>query len=89
MGWPDIHWLARDKGGLVAALFEAGFDLSLPMEPELAPCGWPCPHRPPTVMGSIGNLVCVELKASINGVGSSLWVGSSVWVGGSLKYDAN
>jgi hypothetical protein len=21
--WPDIHWLARDKGGLVAAVFEA------------------------------------------------------------------
>jgi hypothetical protein len=24
---------------------------------ELAPCGWRCPHRRPTVMGSIGNLV--------------------------------
>jgi hypothetical protein len=24
MGWqPDIHWLARDEGGLVAAMFEA------------------------------------------------------------------
>jgi hypothetical protein len=23
MGWPDIHWLARDNGGLVAAMFEA------------------------------------------------------------------
>jgi hypothetical protein len=23
MGWPDIHWLARDEGGLVAAVFEA------------------------------------------------------------------
>jgi hypothetical protein len=22
MGWPDIHWLAWDKGGLVAAVFE-------------------------------------------------------------------
>jgi hypothetical protein len=20
MGWPDIHWLARDHGGLVAAI---------------------------------------------------------------------
>jgi hypothetical protein len=20
MGWPDIHWLARDKGGLAAAI---------------------------------------------------------------------
>jgi hypothetical protein len=20
MGWPDIHWLARDQGGLVAAI---------------------------------------------------------------------
>jgi hypothetical protein len=46
MGWPDIHWLARETGGLVAAMFEAGFELSLvPMEPELAPCGWRC--RPP------------------------------------------
>jgi hypothetical protein len=25
--------------------------------PELAPCGWRCPHRRPTVMGSIGDLV--------------------------------
>jgi hypothetical protein len=23
MGWPDIYWLARDKGGLVAAMSEA------------------------------------------------------------------
>jgi hypothetical protein len=23
MGWPDIHWLARNMGGLVAAMFEA------------------------------------------------------------------
>jgi hypothetical protein len=36
-------------------------------EPRLAPCGWRCPHRRPTVMGSVGNLVlqsgptlCVE-----------------------------
>jgi hypothetical protein len=58
MGWPDIHWLARDKGGLVAAMFEAWFGFILPMEPELALCGWRCPHRRPTVvMGSIGNLV--------------------------------
>jgi hypothetical protein len=20
MGWPDVHWLARDQGGLVAAI---------------------------------------------------------------------
>jgi hypothetical protein len=24
MGWPDIHWLGWDKGGLVAAMFEVG-----------------------------------------------------------------
>jgi hypothetical protein len=24
LGWPDIHWLARDQGGLVAAVFEFG-----------------------------------------------------------------
>jgi hypothetical protein len=56
MGWPDIRWLARDKGGLVAAMFEAWFELSLLMEPALAPCGWRCPHRRPPVMGSIANL---------------------------------
>jgi hypothetical protein len=28
MGWPDIHWLARDKGGLVAASMRAGLELS-------------------------------------------------------------
>jgi hypothetical protein len=28
MGWPDIHWLARDKGGLVAAvLWRLGFQV--------------------------------------------------------------
>ena len=33
MGWPDIHWLARDEGGLVAAsvrvldrIFEYAFE---------------------------------------------------------------
>jgi hypothetical protein len=24
MGWPDIHWLARDEGGLVAVQFAVG-----------------------------------------------------------------
>jgi hypothetical protein len=35
------------------------------MEPELANYGWRCPHRRPTVMGSIGNLVvwCAALQA--------------------------
>jgi hypothetical protein len=23
MGWPDIHWLARDQGGLVAAMIDS------------------------------------------------------------------
>jgi hypothetical protein len=34
--------------------------LILPMEPELAPYGWRCPHRRPTyapLMGSTGNMV--------------------------------
>jgi hypothetical protein len=56
MGWPDIHWLTRDKGGLVAAIdYEFGMSSSLPLEPELAPCGWHCPHRRPTMMGPFGN----------------------------------
>jgi hypothetical protein len=25
-------------------MFEVGLDLSLPLEPVLAPCGWRCPH---------------------------------------------
>jgi hypothetical protein len=31
------------------------------MENELAPCGWCCPHRRPTVMGSVGNLLNLNL----------------------------
>jgi hypothetical protein len=41
-----------------SSLFEAWYESRLPMEPELAPCGWRCPHRRPTaVMGSIDNFV--------------------------------
>ena len=29
--------------------------LSMPLEPKLAPCGWRCPHRRPTLTGSFGN----------------------------------
>jgi hypothetical protein len=28
MGWPDIHWLARDKGGLVTAMLQCRLVLS-------------------------------------------------------------
>ena len=31
--------------------------LSMPWEPELAPCGWRCPHRHPNLMGPFGLLV--------------------------------
>jgi hypothetical protein len=43
------HYLPSDNGQIEV--------LSLPMEPEVAPCGWRCPHRRPTVMVSIGSLV--------------------------------
>ena len=29
----------------------------MPLEPAVAPCGWPCPHRCPTVMGPFGDVV--------------------------------
>jgi hypothetical protein len=54
MGWPDIHWLVRDKGGWTAG---SRLDLSMPLEPMAAPSGWRCPYRHPTVMGSIGDVV--------------------------------
>jgi hypothetical protein len=57
MGWSGIEWLARDKGGVVAAMFESWFSVESADGAELAPCGWHCPHGRPTVMGSIGNLV--------------------------------
>jgi hypothetical protein len=34
---------------------EFGVSSSLPMEPELAPCGWRCPHRRLTLMRLFGN----------------------------------
>jgi hypothetical protein len=37
-------------------LWSIGFESSLPMEHELAPCGW---RRSITGMGSIGNMVCL------------------------------
>jgi hypothetical protein len=40
--------------GLVAASFEFGMSFSLPLEPELAPCGWHCPHWRLTFMGPLG-----------------------------------
>jgi hypothetical protein len=34
MGWPDIHWLAWDKGGLVAAVLSLQItDYRLPIGP--------------------------------------------------------
>jgi hypothetical protein len=55
MGWPDVHWLARDKGELVAAMFESA-------DGGRVGSLWvvSCPHRRPTVMGSIGNLVICD-----------------------------
>jgi hypothetical protein len=37
-----------------------GFELSLPLEPELAPSGWRWPHRRPYLMGSFGYLVMLS-----------------------------
>ena len=56
MGWPDIHWLARDlrwAGGSHCLTLDR--NLSMPLEPELAPCGWRCPHRRPALTGPSGN----------------------------------
>ena len=30
-------------------------NLSMPLEPKLAPCGWRCPHRRPALTGPFGN----------------------------------
>ena len=38
---------------LVAASVASGLwkvTLNMPLEPELAPCGWRCPHQRPTLM---------------------------------------
>jgi hypothetical protein len=37
MGWPDIHWLARDQGGLVAAMIDSS---------QLGLCCLDEPHEP-------------------------------------------
>jgi hypothetical protein len=55
-GLTYIDWQGIRVGWWQSYL-RVGFELSLPMEPEWAPCGWRCPHRHPTVMGSIGVLV--------------------------------
>jgi hypothetical protein len=52
-GWQGI------RVGWWQPFLTLGFELSLPMKPELAPCGWRCPHRRPTVLGSIGKLLIV------------------------------
>jgi hypothetical protein len=38
MGWPNIHWVGRWQPCSCLDL-----KLRLPLEPELAPCGWRCP----------------------------------------------
>jgi hypothetical protein len=35
--------------------YESGMSSSLPLEPELAPCGWHWPHRRLTLMRPFGN----------------------------------
>ena len=32
-------------------------NLSLPLDPKPAPCGWRCPHRRPALTGPFGNVV--------------------------------
>jgi hypothetical protein len=56
MGWPGIHWLARGKGGLIAAMFKAWVSVE---SADGARVGffWVAPHRRTTEMGSIGDLV--------------------------------
>ena len=56
MGWPDIHWLARDLGWAGGShCLSLDRKLSMPLEPKLAPCGWRCPHRRPALTGPFGN----------------------------------
>jgi hypothetical protein len=49
MGWPDIHWLAKDniRVGWWQPCLRRVFELSLPMEPELAPAGGAAPTGAP------------------------------------------
>ena len=56
MGWPDIHWLARDLGWAGGShCLSLDMKLCMPLEPKLAPCGWRCPHRRPALTGPFGN----------------------------------
>ena len=51
-----IHWLARDLGWAGGShCLSLDRNLSMPLEPKLAPCGWRCPHRRPALTGSFGN----------------------------------
>ena len=62
MGWPDIHWLARDYRWAGGSHYETlGQQLGYVVgEPKWAPCGWRCPYQRPTLSGPVdilGSLV--------------------------------
>jgi hypothetical protein len=54
----ELHCIALASKGLGWAggsPFELGMSFSLPLEPELAPCGWRCSQRRLTIMRPFGN----------------------------------
>ena len=57
MGWPVIHsWLARDLGWAGGShCLSLHRNLSMALEPKLAPCGWPCPIGAPLLTRPFGN----------------------------------
>jgi hypothetical protein len=59
LGWPDMHWLARDKGGLVAAIFETWALYKSDVGARVGSLSLALPYSAPIMMGSIeiGNLV--------------------------------
>ena len=51
--WKNI---CLDLGGAGGShCFSLDRNLSMPLEPKLAPCGWRCPHRCPALTGPFGN----------------------------------
>jgi hypothetical protein len=59
----------------VAASFELGMTTSMPLEPDLAPCGWLCPHWHLTLMRpcgvSNGRYLVMARYGSSNDVGNA------------------
>ena len=63
---------------MLTCLKLTAWTFSTPLEPKLAPCGWCCPRRRPTLMGPFGNLVSSVDEAARGGTGVWVGVGLSV-----------